>query len=153
MNQNLTEIRQEARRRGLDWAAVEAAYREVKAMEREKREHPNEIRASAWMLYTASSPGCWDFWRHGFLARFGHRLARGADHTIIPGYDEIAQQIATMYPDFAGDDDTARLWDFLLSPYDRLPSREEMYRKALELAEGFILVDAMATDPWNRAEF
>ena len=68
------------------------AYREIKAAEVARRERPNEVRATAWCMYTASTPGSWPFWRHGFLSRFGHRLARGADYTIIPGYDEIGQQ-------------------------------------------------------------
>ncbi len=128
-------IRSEARRRGLKWAAVVEAYRELKAERWEKRQRPNEIRATAWMMHTASTPGCWPFWRHGFASRFRTRLARGADHTIVPGYDEIAQQIATEFPEFATDDGTQRLWDFLFSPYDKMPSRYELIEEALELAD------------------
>ena len=42
--------------------------------------------------------------------------------------------MATVFPEFAGDDGTERLWDFLLSPYDRYPPAEKLYQKALELA-------------------
>ena len=114
-------------------AILQEAYREIKAAEIQKRERPNEIRATAWTCYKANSPGCWPFWRHGFYATFKARLARGADYTIIPGYDEIAQEIATEFPEYAGDDGTERLWDFLLSPYDKMPSRDEMLRKAADL--------------------
>ena len=131
------DYRDEARRRGLKWAAVVEAYRELKTIEWEKRQRPNEIRAVAWMMHTASTPGSWPFWRHGFASRFRTRLARGADHTIVPGYDEIAQQIATEFPEYAGDDGTGRLWDFLFSQYDKMPSRYELLELALDLAEQF----------------
>jgi len=135
-NPFLREIRAEAVERNIPWEMVREAAAEIKQGEREKRERPNEIRATAWMMHTASRPGSWPFWRHGFASRFRVRLARGADYTIIPGYDVIAQQIATQFGgEYARDDGTERLWDFLLSPYDRLPDRETIYRKALDLAE------------------
>lgn len=130
-------VKQEARRRGLPWSAVQDAYREVKRAEWEKRQRPNEIRSTAWFMATASTPRSWPFWRHGFYSRWGHKIARGADHTCIPGYDEIAQSIGGEFPEYAGDDGTERLFEFLLSPYDKLPSREEMYDAALDLAERY----------------
>ncbi len=131
----MNEHRHEARARGLRWAAVLAAYRQIKQTEREIRQHPNAVRASAWMMHTASRPACWPFWRHGFLSRYGRRLARGADLTVISGYDEIGQQIASEFSEYAGDDGTERLFDFLLSPYNRLPDRDTMLRAAVDLAE------------------
>lgn len=131
----LQHVRREAKRRDLPFSAVRDAYRQIKQTEREKRERPNEIRALAWMMAVASTPGSWPFWRHGFCSRFGRRLARGADYTIIPGYDEIGQQIGTLFPEYADDDGTERLFEFLLSPYDKLPGPEETYHKALDLAE------------------
>ena len=129
----LHRVREEAQALGIDWGDVKAAYRWVLDAEREKRAHPNQVRQAAWMMATASTPGSWPFWRHGFLSRWGQRIARGADHTIVPGYDEISQEIASEFPEYAGDDGTERLWDFLLSPYDRLPSREDLYLAALDL--------------------
>jgi len=131
----ITHLRHEALDRGLDWAAVEAAYRDEKAIAFETRQRPSEIRATAWHIHTASRPKCWPFWRHGFAARFASRLARGADHTIVPGYDEISQQIGTAFPEYAGDDGTERLFDFLFSPYDKMPGREELYRRAMDRVE------------------
>jgi len=150
-NTIMRRIKQEARRRGLAWSAVEDAYREVKAAEREKRERPNEIRSFAWFIATASTPGSWPFWRHGFYSRWGHRIARGADYTVIPGYDEIGQQIGGAFPEYTDDTGTERLFEFLLSPYDKLPSREEMYDAALDLAE--LSADQTATETHNDLEF
>ena len=86
-------------------------------------------------MATASTPGCWPFWRHGFLARWGDKLAKGADYTCVPGYDDLAQEVAAVHPEYSGDDGTERLFDILFSPYNRMPSAEELYRQALELAE------------------
>lgn len=128
----LNQFRREAKARGLSWAAVQAAYGEVKLAEREKRERPNEVRQAAWCM--ATTPGCWSFWRHGFCARWGRRVERH-DYTAVPGYDLIGQELASWFPEYADDDGTERLFEFLFSPYDRMPTREELYCKAIDLAE------------------
>jgi len=131
----MNEIRREARERGLDWNAVRQAAAEVRDAEREKRQRPNEVRETAWIMATACTPASWPFWRHGFYSRWGRRIARGADYTVIPRYDEIAQEVGWYFPEYSGDDGTERLFEFLLSPYDKLPTREEIYRKAMDLVE------------------
>ncbi len=130
----LLHVRREAKRLGLPFSVVRDAYRQIKDAEREKRERPNDIRATAWMMAVAGTPGSWPFWRHGFYSRYRRRLARGADYTCIPGYDEIGQQIGTQFPEYGGDDGTERLFSFLLSPHDKLPEREKMYWQAVDLA-------------------
>ena len=146
-------IRREVQERGLRFADVQAAYWEVKENEREKRRRPNEIREAAWMMHTASRPGSWPFWRHGFCARFARQLARGQDHTCVPGYDEIGQQIATAFGEYGGDDGTERLWDFLFSQYDRMPSREEMMGRAMDLVERELAHSAAAESGIPEPEF
>lgn len=131
----LYEIRREGQDRGFRWSDVQDAYRHVKAAEWEKRERPNEVRQTAWMLANAHSRGCWPFWRHGFSARWGHKIARGEDYTCVPGYDEIGQEIGWLFPEYGTDDGTERLWDFLFSPYDKLPSRDDLYDQAMDFLE------------------
>ncbi len=128
------QIRREATDRGLTWPAVQAAYCEIKEAEKARREQPNAVREAAWCMATASTPASWPFWRHGFSSRWGARVERH-DYTAVPGYDEIGQQIATWFPEYATDDGTERLFDFLLSPYDKLPTREEIYQKAISRLE------------------
>lgn len=134
-------IRQEARERGLRWDAVREAAAEIRAAERAKRERANEVRETAWTMATAHTPGSWPFWRHGFYSRWGRRIARGSDYTIIPRYDEIAQEVAWYFGEYSGDDGTERLFDFLLSPYEKLPTREEIYRKAMNIVEEMNVVE------------
>lgn len=129
---SLAELRREAKVRGLSWADVRAAYREIKAQEWEKRQRPNEIRQVAWCV--ATSRGCWPFWRHGFYARWGARVER-SDYTAVPGYDLIGQTVATEFPEYGTDDGTERLFEFLLSPYDRMPDRETLYQWAMDRVE------------------
>jgi hypothetical protein len=111
------------------------AYALVKQAHRDKRERPNEVRQAAWYMHTAHTPLSQSFWRWGFLSRFGKRLET-YDYTCIRGYDTIHQQIAGMFPEYDAPDGEWRLWSFLLSPYDRMPSRGEM------LAEAQALIDA-----------
>jgi hypothetical protein len=132
----LKPLKREARELGLRWADVEAAYRQLKQEVREEREHPNTVRETAWCYFTALRPGCWPFWRHGFLSRYGRKLSAGGDYTCVPGYDTLAQEMASLFPEFATDDGTERLWDFLFSPYERLPDRITLYRRALEWVAG-----------------
>ena len=128
------EARREARGRGLPWSAVQEAYYELKEREWAKRERPNEVREAAWMIANAHAPGSWGFWRHGFERRFGRRVYL-SDYTAIPNYDTIAQQIGWYYPEYATDDGTERLFDFLMSPHQTYPTRERLLREALDRVE------------------
>jgi hypothetical protein len=113
---------------------VQQFYAELREQERLRRERPNAIRELAWQLYTWNSRGCWSFWRTGFRNRFQHKIARGSDFTIVPGYDVLATAVAVEFPEFDADDGAARLFDLLFTPYDRMPSRDELWRRAEELA-------------------
>jgi len=128
------QLRREARARGLRWGDVVDAYRELKARQWEARERPNEIRQAAWMMANGSTPGNWPFWRHGFVARWGAKVDRH-DFTAIPGYDEIGQQIAGEFPEYAHDAGTEELFEFLLGPYDRMPAAERIYQEAMDFVE------------------
>jgi hypothetical protein len=59
---------------------------------------------------------------------YGRRVDR-SDFTCVRGYDALAQEIGWLFPEYA---DAAKLWAFLLSPYDRLPDRGRLYRRAFE---------------------
>ena len=39
-----------------------------------------------------------------------------------------------MFPEYAADDGCERLWEFLLSPYNRMPTREVMLARAVDQA-------------------
>jgi hypothetical protein len=129
---SIADIQREAKERGLDWATVRGVYCELREQEREKRERPNDIRQAAWSM--ATTLGSHPFWRFGFASRWGKKVDLH-DFTIIPGYDEIGQQIASQFPEYDHDSGTENLFEFLLSPYDKLPTCEELYRKAMTLAE------------------
>lgn len=138
LRDTLAEIRAEAKRLGIPWVDVIAAKNSLVACEREARELTDGVREYAWHRHVGGASGSAPFWRHGFVARFGHKIARGADFTCIPGYDLIAASVGEAYPQFAGDtagdvSGTESLWEFLLSDYKPWPSREKFYWDALDM--------------------
>lgn len=111
---------------------VEAVYAELVADAQEQAERPNTIRRNAWHSLVGHDNGMSPFWRHGFAKNYGRRVER-SDYTAVPGYDEIHDQIAREFPEFAGDDGEYRLFTFLFSPYAKLPERVELYAQAIGL--------------------
>lgn len=108
-----------------------ATYREIKAEEQEKRARDCEVRETAWYHWTFHRPYAWEFWRIGFQNTVGRKLAKtDSDISAIPGHDTLAQEMGTMFPEYA--DDAERLWDFLLSPYVPMPRKDELMRRAEE---------------------
>jgi hypothetical protein len=139
----LRELKTEAKRLGVTWGDVLDEYAIVKSIELERRERPREIRKTAWHALVGSQSGSAPFWRHGFLARFGRQLARGADYTCVRGYDDIRQSVTQTFPEFLdppGESGrgTEDLFEFLFSPYDPMPSREQMLREALARIEAAV---------------
>lgn len=139
----LTELKAEAKRLGVAWADVQREYANVKRIEADRRERPNAIRKTAWHAKVGSTSGSAPFWRHGFAKRYAKRLAAGADHTCVAGHDKIRQSVAEEFPEFLDPPGetgrgTEELFDFLFSPYDRMPSREEMLREALARIEAAV---------------
>ncbi len=108
------------------------AVAEVRYLEREKRAHANDVRQTAWCHYNGQRPGVWPFWRHGFAAVFGKRVER-SDFTAIPGYDSLAQEMAAIFPEYSDESGCERLWDFLLSPYEKIPPRADVVHEARRL--------------------
>ncbi len=145
----LAELKTEARDRNLTWSVVQAAYGEIKLAETAKREQPRAVRQMAWCM--ATSEGCHSFWGLGFQNRWGKRAAE-LDYTIVPHYDEIAQEISWEFPEYANDDGAERLFNFLFSPYDRMPFAESMYRQAMDMVE-FELVASEPVDYSFESDF
>ena len=132
MTTTVHEIRHRARLLKVPWGDVRVAYNDVKEHERLKRARANQVRETAWCYATTNTPRAWPFWRHGFSGRYARRVD-AHDYTIIPGYDELHQQIAHEFPEWDGENGIERLWDFLLSPYDKMPPVIELYERALDL--------------------
>ena len=105
---------------------------EIEELERAKREHAWEIRRTAAECYFGRDRVYWaGRWATIFQEQFGKLIASGRDLTAIPRYDDLAQEVAAVFPEYQAEDGTARLWDFLLSPHDPLPSRDEIVRQAV----------------------
>lgn len=123
------EARREADERGIPFDVVEATYRELRAMERESRVAGWELRREAWER--AVPVGCHPFWRHGFAVRFPRAFGDG-DRTLIPRFDELADELAEEFPWLMRADDPAEaLFEFLAEPHDTLPSAAETWERAI----------------------
>ena len=105
---------------------------QLEELERAKREHAWEVRRTAAEFYFGRDKVYWGGrWAHIFQEQFSKLLAQGRDHTAIPRYDELAQEVASIFPEYQAEDGTARLWDFLLGPHDPMPPRDEIVRAAI----------------------
>jgi energy-coupling factor transporter ATP-binding protein EcfA2 len=110
---------------------------EIEQRERDKREHAWEVRKTAAECYFGRDRVFWaGRWATIFQEQFGKLRSEGKDLTSIPRYDDLALSIVSVFPEYADEGGTERLWDFLLSSHDPLPPRDEMTRRAiLQVAE------------------
>lgn len=132
-----TEAKQLARRMGLDWSAVVAAFDGLRAEQKAAREFEWSVRQMAWSSY-AWTPACREFWRHGMQKRFARAFGDG-DRTLIPRFDVVAQCIAAEWPALNRDGDPGEaLFELLARPFDRLPTAGETWVEALRMSENTI---------------
>lgn len=127
-------LRREAICRGLEWADVQDCFELLQEALEGRFAHADEIRRAAWGFATAGQPRLRHQWRNGFAGKYGRQVA-ARDYTVIPRYDEIAQQIAWWFPEFADDTGCERLWDSLLAPPEPRPDWRALYRAAMEVVE------------------
>ena len=69
----------------------------------------------------------------------------------VRGGDERLSPRRQGAPEYRTDDGTQRLWDFLLSVRDRMPSRDEMIRRAMQRLEhvGDRALPVETVDAWE----
>jgi len=128
---SISEVKANAKAAGVRWSDVVELYRELRSMERPAVEHDHEIRRAIWEQY-CWTPGCAQFWFVGMERRFPRAFADG-DRTLIPRFDEMADGLAMSYPQFACDDPSEKVWDFLTSPPQRFTEAGKLYSDALEM--------------------
>jgi hypothetical protein len=128
------EIRHEASRRGVPWDWIRDQKDRLVEIEREKRLPQVEARQAAWWSYVGRDSGSASFWRHGFKARFGRRLAVGADYTCVPCYDEIAAAVREQVDEYSAWS-TEEIFAFLLADYQPFPARSRFWWEAWEEIE------------------
>lgn len=129
MSKHLNELRREASSRGIPWEWVQQAHEQLREAEIEAR-RDDLVREAAWCIACGCTPGCWPFWRNGFVSRWGKRV-EASDYTAVPGYDSIQEQVAAMFPDYADPD---RLWDMLFSAYVPRKRPAQLWEEALAWA-------------------
>lgn len=129
MNAN---TRQQAKELGIPLAVLRDTYRELRAYERQSRDWEWTIRRRVWEQYSYSRESN-DFWRHGMHVRFARAFGEG-DRTLIPRWDECADELAMEFPELAIDGNPAeKLFDLIHRRYEPLPSAEQTWAQALDV--------------------
>lgn len=139
-------IRNQAKEQGIRIDVLRGVYRELRAHERQSREWEWTIRRRVWEQYSYSRESN-DFWRHGMHVRYSRAFGEG-DRTLIPRWDETADELAEEFPELAIDGDPAeRLFEFIHRPYEPLPSAEETWAIALEVCLERVAAVAADAEP------
>ena len=130
-----SKMKRVARALGIPWATVVAQRNQLQALEREQRATDDSVRQAgwySWLSWQGWSASHRSYWRSGFQRYLAPKMARGADLTSIPHYDEIAESVRTNVPD-VGAWSTEDIWELLLSEYPPLRPVGEHYRNAVAL--------------------
>ena len=122
-------IRLECRQRGIDPAFVADVKGALAAHQDYGIGRRREMRQLAWQSFHANHPGYHPFWRHGFQAHWGKRVD-AHDYTVIPGYDELFEEVSGEFPEWR-ERDTHDFYAELLSPCPRLETAAELWERAL----------------------
>ncbi|OGT59932.1 MAG: hypothetical protein A3E01_10840 [Gammaproteobacteria bacterium RIFCSPHIGHO2_12_FULL_63_22] len=126
------EIKKQAKKLGIPLDVVADTYRELRAYERQARDWEWTIRRRVWEMYSYS-PESNEFWRHGMHVRYARAFGEG-DRTLIPRWDETADELAMEFPELAVDGDPAeRLFEFIARRYEPLPTAEDTWKQAVDV--------------------
>lgn len=126
------EIRKHAKELGIPQAVLRDTYAELRAYERQARDWEWTLRRRVWEMY-AYSRESHDFWRHGMHVRYARAFGEG-DRTLIPRWDETADELAGEFPELASDGDPAeKLFEIIAQRYQPLPTSAETWRQAIDL--------------------
>ena len=129
-----SEAKTTAKALGLKWSTVEATFRELRIQQKADREFEWSVRRMCWSFY-AWTEGCLEFWRHGMQRRFARAFGEG-DRTLVPRFDVVAHYIAAEWPALGRDGDPSEaLFELIAKPHNALPSVEETWDEAIQLAE------------------
>ncbi|NDC96309.1 DNA-binding protein [bacterium] len=124
----LSEFKAAAAEYGLDWPAVRGLYDSMRAEELAQHGRQLELRAEAFRRISGDE--------HGGRFKLAHRAEfGGGDHATIPGFDEVAAELAGEYPEALGTETAADdLWSILTTPAPEAPPAADCMARALERA-------------------
>lgn len=143
----IARMKETARARFADWRAVRGEVSRRRALEDQDIAQDREIRRFAWRALTGLSADRWTC----LVARYAHAFGDG-DRNSIHGFDDVAQEAACLFPQFAGRDDSddvaERLFEYLAADPLRETDAESLY---LEVIDQLSDRDACANAEWQLA--
>lgn len=124
---NTAAHKKTAAEHGLEWSIVRGIYCELRELETLRIARTLEARKIAFATLSH---------KHGGRYKLAHRGAfAGGDRSMLPHFDDVAQELArTEIPELGNDDPAAALWELISSPAPALPSADEIMRRALNQA-------------------
>ena len=128
------DIVQQAKEAGVRYSDLLDYKRQVEMEEWSRRERPWAVRRAAWRIHTGSSPWLWAIWPFGFQREATKHNCYEGDYTTFPGYDEIHDGIKREFPEYDTGDGEQRLFDYLFSPANPMPTPSELWAEALDRA-------------------
>ena len=112
---------------GISWEVVREAYAEMREAEIMQVQRTWETREIAWKSLPCG---------HGGKLKWKYRRAfEGGDMTMIPGFDDVAKELAaTEIPELGQDNPAEALWDLIVPAKPQLPAADDTMADAFELA-------------------
>ena len=124
---NTKHWKNEAQNAGISWDILREAYAELRGCERQAVERLWESRMTAWAYLPCPSAGAF---KSKYRASF-----EGGDYDSIPGFDDVAKELAnTEIPELGSDDPAASLWELISEPKRQLPPADDTMAEAFDLA-------------------
>lgn len=116
----------EAQNAGLTWDLLRETYGELRACEKLSVQRLWESRMTAWKSLGPSGGAFKSKYRAAF---------KGGDYDMIPGFDDVAKELAnTEIPELGTADPSAALWELVSEPKRQLPPADETMAEAFDLA-------------------
>lgn len=130
------EFKAEAADRGISWDVVREHYAELREYDMRRLERTWESRAIAWKALPCG--------HGGKLKRKYRKAFDGGDMTMIPGFDDVAKELAaTDIPELGTDNPAEALWDLIVPNKPQATPAAEIMREAMELALETVAEDVL----------
>lgn len=131
-----TQAKRIARQHSIDFTIVERVHQDIRRGLESQLKPAWELRREAYRIL---APTCQTWWR-----TFGNQSIRefdGAfidgDYTRIPRFDEVADELVGQFPEFVSiDSPSETLFEFIRSPYQRMPPESETWPLAIDACMG-----------------
>lgn len=145
----IQELRAIARENNLPWRNVLQHAKQHIAAISDGLQHEYAIRRDCF-AHCEPRKAHMPFWKsfgQWNCKSYNGAFGGGNDYTVIPRWDEVAESMVMKYPELGIDDNPSEtLYQFIISPTSKLPTREEAIEFVIEQAIQCPAVDVICSD-------